>query len=358
MARLYNLKISCVPNLKNCYLCPLFMMKKKINLKEKIRQFRQWREQPHQVAPMSEEEHTCATCGTHFVGNNCPRCGQAARIGRFSFKTGILNFLDVWGLGNRNMFLTIRDLILRPGYMIRDYLKGMQMAYFPPFKMFFLLAALSLLVAHGFNVKGKTFAKDGQDEDTEVIVSGEEAGSSTATTDMTDAGSGAKSSDYVGERAETKHSVEFSVGDNPSDYVGERTKEILHGVMDRMERFQNRFPNILSLMLLLLVSSSLYLFFRHCPNIPDLRYSELFVALVYIANMTSIYAVFFLFFCQTTLSQDAFMLALIPLKQLSGYNWWQTVWRVVTAFVLMFVVLIILVVAVVFATYLFVKWFG
>ena len=50
-----------------------------------------------------------------------------------------LNFLDVWGLGNRGMFRTIRDLVLRPGYMIRDYLKGMQMAYFPPFNMFFLL---------------------------------------------------------------------------------------------------------------------------------------------------------------------------------------------------------------------------
>lgn len=325
---------------------------KKNRLKEKILRFRQWREQPHQVAPMAEVEHDCATCGTHFTGNYCPRCGQSARIGRFSFKTGILNFLDVWGLGNRNMFLTIRDLILRPGYMIRDYLKGMQMAYFPPFKMFFLLAALSLLVAHGLNIKGETFDKERQDEDTELVVPGQE------TTDIDDAGSGAKSSENVGKRTETQHSLEFSVGDNPSDYVGERTKEILHSVSDRMDRFQNRFPNILSLMLLMLVSSFLFLFFRHCPNIPDLRYSELFVSLVYIANMTSVYAVFFLFFCQTTLSKNAFILALIPLKQLSGYNWWQTVWRVVTAFVIMFVVLIALVVAAVFATYLFVKWFG
>ena len=62
-------------------------------------------------------------------------------------------FLDVWGLGNRGMFRTIRDLILRPGYMIRDYLQGMQMAYFPPFKMFFLLITLALLVQSGMNIK-------------------------------------------------------------------------------------------------------------------------------------------------------------------------------------------------------------
>ena len=38
--------------------------------------------------------------------------------------------------------------------MIRDYLRGMQMAYFPPFKMFFLLLALSLLVNSGMNIQG------------------------------------------------------------------------------------------------------------------------------------------------------------------------------------------------------------
>ena len=139
---------------------PLVFMKKKIHLKEKIRQFHEWQQKPHVVAPLSEQEHECATCGTHYTGNFCPRCGQSQRIRRYSFKTAVLNFLDVWGLGNRGMFRTIRDLILRPGYMIRDYLSGMQMAYFPPFKMFFLLFALSFLVSHGLNIKGENFSKE------------------------------------------------------------------------------------------------------------------------------------------------------------------------------------------------------
>ena len=108
-------------------------------LKTKYRQFKAWQKQPYQVAPMSHESHQCATCGTRFEGNYCPRCGQSASVGIYSFKKAFLLFLDVWGLGNRGMFRTIRDLLLRPGYMIRDYLQGMQMAYFPPFKMFFLL---------------------------------------------------------------------------------------------------------------------------------------------------------------------------------------------------------------------------
>ena len=106
-------------------------------IKEKYERFKEWQVKPYEVAQFTTEKHECATCHTEFHGNYCPRCGQKSTIGRYSFKTAFLTFLDVWGLGNRGMFRTIRDLLLRPGYMIRDYLSGMQMAYFPPFKMCF-----------------------------------------------------------------------------------------------------------------------------------------------------------------------------------------------------------------------------
>ena len=83
-------------------------------LGEKWRAFRQWQQKPYEVAPLSEVHHTCATCGTEYQGNYCPRCGQSSRIGRYSLKNAFLLFLDVWGLGNRGMFRTLRDLILRP----------------------------------------------------------------------------------------------------------------------------------------------------------------------------------------------------------------------------------------------------
>ena len=137
-----------------------------INNKQKravwLRAFHIWQRRPHELAPLSEESRTCSSCGTVYQGNFCPRCGQSARVGRFSFKKAALLFLDVWGVGNRSMFRSIRDLMLRPGFMIRDYLSGMQSAYFPPFKMFFLLAAFSLVVEHGFNFG--LDVKDVQDE--------------------------------------------------------------------------------------------------------------------------------------------------------------------------------------------------
>ena len=117
-----------------------------------LRAFRQWQHRPSLLAPLSDAIHQCASCGEEYQGNYCPRCGQSCQVGRFSFKKALMLFLDVWGMGNRSMFRSLRDLVLRPGYLIRDYIGGMQSAYFPPFKMFFVLAALAVLVEHGCSV--------------------------------------------------------------------------------------------------------------------------------------------------------------------------------------------------------------
>ena len=104
------------------------------DLVEKWKEFCEWQRRPSCILKKSSELHRCLTCGEEYQGNYCPQCGQSAKIGRYSFKNALLLFLDVWGMGNRGMFRTVRDLILRPGYMIRDYISGMQMAYFPPFR--------------------------------------------------------------------------------------------------------------------------------------------------------------------------------------------------------------------------------
>ena len=264
-------------------------------LKEKYRRFREWQQQPYQVKPLSEEGHDCATCGTHFEGNYCPRCGQSSKIGRYSFKNAFLLFLDVWGLGNRGMFRTIRDLILRPGYMIRDYLQGMQMAYFPPFKLFFLLIALSLLVESGLNIKGVNRFEESME---------------------------------MFDQIEQENTQQMGEGEKQvtSDFL-KQTKEATIWVNNHM--------TIVLLVLLLLFSGPLYLFFRHSPNIPDMRFSEFFVAIIYFTNMWNIYSIVAAFF-GVSIYYESFIpiLAIIPLKQLSGYSYWRTIWKTFLALVI------------------------
>ena len=281
-------------------------------LREKYRRFREWQQQPYQVAPMSQEEHVCPTCNTHFEGNYCPRCGQSARIGRYSFKKAFLLFLDVWGLGNRGMFRTIRDLILRPGYMIRDYLQGMQMAYFPPFKMFFLLTALSLLVETSLNIKR---------QDRSQIVYEEI---------MQDAHKVFEENNQKIEEENNQKAL-----DQGQQNSNEATQKIYAWVIKHI--------TIVLIVVLLLFSVPLYLFFRKSPAYPDIKYSEFFVTMVYITNMLDIYSIVLNFFCINFVAETCiYVLTIIPLKQLSGYSYWLTIFKTLMAFLVFFVIYIIL----------------
>ena len=251
-----------------------------------LRAFHIWQRRPHEVAPLKEETRTCSSCGTTFQGNYCPRCGQSASIGRFSFKKAALLFLDVWGMGNRSMFRSIRDLMFRPGYMIRDYLQGMQSAYFPPFKMFFLLAALSLVVEHGFTLGLN------ETEKAEVTETKEE----------------------VKEDAEGRHlTVNGEEVEAPMYYLGVKFAKA-------MNTLRKKNPAVFSLLALLMFTIPLYFFLRHSPTIPDLRYSEFVVALVYTSNAYSIWTIAGTILNSAILQLISILSIFVALKQLSGYS--------------------------------------
>jgi hypothetical protein len=283
-----------------------------------LRAFRIWQRRPHEVAPLSEATHECASCATVFQGNYCPRCGQSAQIGRFSFKKAFKLFLDVWGIGNRSMTRTIRDLLLRPGYMIRDYLKGMQSAYFPPFKLFFLLAALSLLVQHGFSLKD-----DRQQESAEVT--------SAIFEDDDDQKSLSK------EEQEAKDEAKMAF-----------TKFI-----STLSMIERKNQTVFSLLMLVLFYLPLYYFMRKSPVIPDLRYSEFTVVLVYISNMASIYSITGDLLHSSLLKIISVVMAIVAFSQLSGFSLLKVLWYVFLTVLISALIMVVLISLGVYLIYLF-----
>ena len=274
-----------------------------MEVKDRYRRFSEWKEQPHQVAPLSDEAHECPTSGTHYEGNYCPRCGQSCKIGRYSFKNALLLYLDVWGVGNRGMFRSIRDLMLRPGYMIRDYLRGMQMAYFPPFKMFFLFIALMLVVDSGLNIQGINRMKQNNGEVEQVL-------------------------NEAFNIEETK----------PEAKTPKKEVSYTEKATDKLNAWIEQHTSAFHLILLLLFSLPFYLMFRHSPAIPDLRLSECIVAMVYISTMLIIYNIVPSLLCFSTKAEMIYsiltlLLVIIPLKQLTGYSYPSTIWRLVVAFI-------------------------
>lgn len=269
------------------------------------RAFHIWQLRPYEVAPLSDDNHKCSSCGTEYIGNYCPRCGQSANIGRFSFKKAILNFLDVWGLGNRSMFRTIRDLMFRPGYMIRDYLSGMQSAYFPPIQMFFILATFSLVVEHGINPILENKEQQTDATRTEVVADQEEK---------------------INNEEQIENDEEQIENDEEQikEILNQRRKTAMFNATNKfvniMDSLREKNPAVFSLLFLILFSIPLFFFFRTTPAIPDLRFSEFIVALVYTSNAYSIYSIVGNLFGLGILNIISVLMIFVSLKQFTGYK--------------------------------------
>ena len=243
----------------------------------------------------------------------------------------LLNFLDVWGLGNRGMFRTIRDLLLRPGNMIRDYISGMQMAYVPPFKLFFLLTALSLLIDSGLNIKGENRLEEAKAKFAAGLNDKKYNNDNT----------------YPAQEEEAAYANnEITEEDQEADKKAELITDFFFKTASRVFSFILDHQNIFLLAGLLILSLPLYLLFRQCPAIPDLHYPEFFVSMVYITSMQTILMMPLGLLCikNDVLETCLYAFTIIPLKQLSGYSWVRTFINVVASLICIFVLFFISVV--------------
>ena len=114
-------------------------------IKEKYQRFRRWQENPFNYHD-SHDHHGCCNCGNEFENNYCPRCGQKAVYGPITWRSVWQGILDMWGIGSRSLPYSLWQLIWRPGYLIRDYISGKRQASFPPVKMLVVMAVLLFLL--------------------------------------------------------------------------------------------------------------------------------------------------------------------------------------------------------------------
>ncbi|MDN3594683.1 DUF3667 domain-containing protein [Zunongwangia endophytica] len=109
---------------------------------------------------------TCKNCDLYFEGRYCSLCGQKSSIERIhSFS--IFNDLQL-GLFNidSGFFFTIKELFIRPGYAIRDYVAGKRVRYFMPVSMLVVLSTIYSFLYHylDINLFYQASSKLAQDE--------------------------------------------------------------------------------------------------------------------------------------------------------------------------------------------------
>ncbi len=100
-----------------------------------------WHELPAAETP------NCLNCGAQLRGQYCGTCGQRARSRLISLWELISEaFGDLFEIDSR-LWQTLIPLIMRPGQLTRDYLRGRRARYMPPFRSYLVLSLIFFLVA-------------------------------------------------------------------------------------------------------------------------------------------------------------------------------------------------------------------
>ncbi len=267
-------------------------------IKTAYRQFRRWQVAPFDNEFTSQATHHCCNCGHDFVGNFCPYCSQKSGLGPITWRSVGKSIAEVWGMHSRSLPFTLLQLLLRPGYVMSDYIGGKRQVSFPPIKMLVLIGVLGVLVDF------LTGAIHGM-----VYTQGEKMS-------------------YVIDVFNWLNIHFKGMFPPPSDYLS------------AVLQWLNTHPDVFSLILLSFLIIPVFYIFRFAPRNPRHTLPQGFFIQVF---SSALFMMMNMLYDITAQGWLVVMLSVVIIfasyKQLFGYGWWGTLWRVVTAFVCAFALL-------------------
>ena len=208
------------------------------------------------------------------------------------------------------------------------------MAYFPPFKMFFLVITLSVLVQSGLNIRTVNTLKKNK----EYVAKNLDINIKEKEDDKTDINS--INEVAINDTIIVNGKPIAIKKDKNSDSIylnGRKFVLIVFDIIKKVYYWVNDHETVVQFLLLIVLSGPMYFFFRKNKKIPDVRYSEFFVSMVYVTNLMTIIGIIGEFFQpgNSTAGLVAYAMSIVALKQLYGYNYKKTLFKVVSSFMLL-----------------------
>lgn len=125
-----------------------------MSIKNTITRFRAWQRNPYRFKPLGNDSHHCLNCGLEYVGKFCPRCSQPAQTRcKVGWGTVIDGIKDAFDLETNSLVRTFCYLLLRPGYLIRDFLNGKRKACTPPVNTLLMVGVAFVLLQDLFGAR-------------------------------------------------------------------------------------------------------------------------------------------------------------------------------------------------------------
>lgn len=240
-----------------------------MDLRERYKRFRAWQQNPFDYTNHSEHLVRCANCGTEFSDNFCPRCGQKAGVGPVNWQTVRQGLMMIWGMDSRSLSYSLLQLLLRPGYLISDYISGKRQVSFPPVKMLLIVAVGAMIVDY---LCGKPFDNMAMDK-----------------------------------------GVDFAVIDALSDWSESN-------------------PGWGMLVVSSMLIFPTWLYFRYAPKHRQHTLPEGFFVQVFMSSLVCLLSVFVIVIRNYWGLLPLPIYYVITYHQLFGYGWWGTLWRTILCF--------------------------
>jgi hypothetical protein len=89
---------------------------------------------------------TCRNCGAHATGHFCPNCGQETRVTLPTFAAFMREAAGRYVAMDGRLWRTLAALVLRPGFLTREYFAGRRKRYIRPARLFLVLYLLLFAV--------------------------------------------------------------------------------------------------------------------------------------------------------------------------------------------------------------------
>jgi hypothetical protein len=74
----------------------------------------------------------CKNCGNKFHGNYCNVCSQSAKSGKITWKDLLHDLPHAIFHADKGLLHTIKELLVKPGHTISDYINGKRVSHFNP----------------------------------------------------------------------------------------------------------------------------------------------------------------------------------------------------------------------------------
>lgn len=104
---------------------------------------------PFNYMPMKHklrEDKTCLNCNYVVENRYCPNCGQENSDTRKTFYELFVHFFEDLTHYENSFWKTIRNLILKPASLTKEYLSGKRMSYLAPIRLYIFISFVTFFI--------------------------------------------------------------------------------------------------------------------------------------------------------------------------------------------------------------------